>query len=155
MMRFAFWEARSRRDRVLIASAGAVLAVLLVIALVWLPMERHRARLSQDLPRLRASIAALQRDADEAKRLRSLPAITSAKGTPLSSLAASTLPGAQVTVLDDRRVRVSGADVGYAALLDWIAAAQAAHGLRVDTARFEALPTVGRVRVELTLARPS
>jgi type II secretory pathway component PulM len=38
-------------------------------------------------------------------------------------------------------------------LLDWLATAQAAHGLRVESARIEALPTPGRVRAELTLAR--
>ena len=32
--------------------------------------------------------------------------------------------------------------------------AQAAHGLRVESARIDALPAPGRVRAELTLARP-
>jgi type II secretory pathway component PulM len=58
-----------------------------------------------------------------------------------------------VAPLDDKRVRLTGADVSFAALLDWIAAVQASHGLRVDAARIDALPTAGRVRAEITLAR--
>jgi general secretion pathway protein M len=158
MKRLALWDNRSPRERRVIAVAGALLVLLLAIALVWLPLERLRTRLANELPRLRASIAALQRDADEVKRLRSMPAIASGKAAPLSALAASgarELPGAQITILDDKHVRVSGADVGYAALLDWIAAVQAAHGLRVELAHVEALPAAGRVRAELTLARSS
>ncbi len=158
MKRIAFWDNRSPRERKVIAYAGVAAALLLAVALVWLPLERQRTRLANELPRLRASIAALQRDADEVKRLRSMPPIVTAKAAPLAAFAAGgarELPGARITVLDERRVRLSGADVGYSALLDWIAAAQAAQGLRVESARVEALPAVGRVRAELTLARPS
>ena len=61
--------------------------------------------------------------------------------------------GAQFSVLDDRRVRVTGADVSFAALLEWLRNAQATHGVRVESARLEALPASGRVRAELLLAR--
>ena len=74
--------------------------------------------------------------------------------TPLGGIAGThPLAGAQVAPIDDKRVRVTGTDVSFAALLDWIAAVQASHGLRVDAARIDALPTAGRVRAELTLTR--
>jgi len=50
-------------------------------------------------------------------------------------------------------VRVSGADVAYGALLEWLGAAQASHGLRVESAKLDALPAAGRVRAELVLTR--
>jgi type II secretory pathway component PulM len=59
----------------------------------------------------------------------------------------------QLTLPDENHVKISGADVPFSALLDWLTTVQAAHGLRVESARIEALPAAGRVRAELTLAR--
>ena len=128
---------------------------LLVVALVWLPLERARTRLAADLPRLRAEVAALQRDADEVKRLRALPVSNPSSASPLASLATNGggLAGAQLAVLDERRVRVTGADVSFAGLLEWLRNAQATHGVRVESARLDALPAPGRVRAELVLSR--
>lgn len=150
----AFWSARSPRERRIIAIAGALLAAILCVALVWLPLEQARTRMLGELPKLRASIASLERQAGEVKRLRAAPAASRAPGASLNSIGNSLpLPGAQVTALDDRRVKLTGSDVAFGALLDWLASAQAAHGLRVESARLEALPTAGRVRAELTLSR--
>lgn len=150
------WEARSPRDRAILAWGGALLAVALVAALAWWPLERTRARLAAELPVLRASLAALERDAAEAKRLRAMPAGAAAPpATPLASLGtnAGGLAGAQVTVLDERRVRAMGADVSFAALLEWLRNAQVTHRMRVESAKLEALPTAGRVRAEIVLVR--
>jgi type II secretory pathway component PulM len=154
MIRLPFWQERSAGERRVIAVLAAIVAVILVITFVWLPLERARTRLSAELPRLRASIAALQRDAEEVKRLRSMPGVAVANPAPLASLPASAkLPGAQLALVDDKRVRLTAADVGFSALLDWLASTQAANGLRVESARIEALPVAGRVRAEITLAK--
>lgn len=149
------WRQRAPRERRTLAWAAALLAALLAFTFAWLPLHRARERLAAELPQLRASIAALERDAADVARLRSQPAVTPTAGTPLAALAtnAGGLPGAQVSVLDARRVRVTGADVGFAPLLEWIRNAQATHGMRVESARIEALPVAGRVRAELLLAR--
>ena len=151
------WQARSRSERRTLALIGGVVALLLVIGLVWLPLERTRARLAAEMPVLRGSLDALQRDADEVKRLRALPAAGSAGSvaSPLATLATNGggLAGAQMAVLDDKRVRLTGADVSFAGLLEWLRNAQATHGMRVDSARLDALPAPGRVRAELVLSR--
>jgi type II secretory pathway component PulM len=131
---------------------------MLYVALVWLPLERMRARLAADLPVLRASIVALERDGAEVKRLRATPSTIPKNRMPLASLMAANawgreLPGVQVSVPDERHVKLSGADMSFTALLDWLATAQAAHGLRVESARIDSLPAPGRVRAELTLVR--
>lgn len=150
----SLWSERSAKERRVIAIAGALVAVILLVTFVWLPVERARARLAVELPQLRASIAALQRDADEVKRLRSMPIASASSSGSLPSLATSLpLPGAQLAVVDDKHVRLTAGDVSFAALLDWLAAAQASHGLRVESAKIEALPVTGRVRAELGLAR--
>ena len=126
-----------------------------MFAFAWLPLDRERARLERELPALRGSIANLEREAQEVKRLRALPPAQARAATPLASLAtnAGGLPGARINVLDERRVRIAGDDVSFAALLDWLRAAQASHGMRVETARIERLPAAGRVRVDLLAAR--
>jgi general secretion pathway protein M len=152
------WRARPERERSFLTAGIVVIAAMLFIALVWLPLERARVRLAADLPVLRASIAALERDAVEAKRLRAQPSAVPQNRSPLAPLIAANdwaraLPGVQLTVPDEKHVKLSGSDIGFTALLDWLVTAQAAHGLRVESARIEALPAPGRVRAELTLAR--
>ena len=152
------WRSRSVRERG-IARAGLVaLAVILVVALIWLPLERTRARLATEMPVLRASVSALERDAEEVRRLRALSPTIPANPEPLAPLIAANawareLPGVQITVPDEKHVRLAGADIPFTALLDWLTNAQAAHGLSVESARIDALPTPGRVRAELVLAR--
>ena len=149
------WNRRPARERAAAAGLAGFVAVALVAALVWLPLERSRARLHEELPRLRASLAAIERDAAEVKRLRALPAVPARAATPLASLAtnAGGLAGARIVVLDARRVQVTGADLSFAALLEWLRNAQATHGMRVESARLESLPAPGRVRGELVLSR--
>ena len=149
------WTARSPAERRTLALAALVVALLLVVTLVWLPLERARTRLAAGMPAVRASIAALQRDADEVKRLRSLPPLAAQSQSPLAALATNGggLAGATMTVVDATHVRLSGADVGFGALLEWLRNAQQTHGMRVESARLEALPAKGHVRAELLLAR--
>jgi general secretion pathway protein M len=148
------WDSRSARERRTLLTSGVVLAILLVFALVWLPLERTRTRLTQAMPQVRASIEQLKRDADEVKRLKSIaPTVT---GTPPSLVTLATqnaLTGAQVSVPDDKHVHVVANDVGFTRLLDWLVSVQSTHALRVESARIEALPLTGRVRVDLTLTR--
>lgn len=152
------WRARPERERSVLAAGALVAGVMLYVALVWLPLERMRARLAADLPALRASIVSLERDAAEVKRLRATPSTIPANKAPLplimrANIWARELPGVTLTVPDESHVKLSGADMRFTALLDWLATVQAAHGLRVEAARIEALPEVGHVRAELTLAR--
>ena len=144
---------RQRRIALVLASCVA----LAVVALVAVEGQRTRARLDAELPRLRASIAALERDAAEVKRLRAIQPTTARSGAPapLATLATNGggLQGAQVSILDERRVKVSGGDVGFGSLLEFLQNAQVTHGMRVESARLEALPAAGRVRAELLLGR--
>lgn len=146
---------RSPLERAILATLAALVAIGIVAAFVWLPLERTRARLSTELPALRASIAVLERDAQEAQRLKAIPPMAQAANAALGDIATNTKApaGAQVTVLDPKSVSVAASDVAFGALLEWLAGVQAAQGLRVESARIEALPVAGRVRAELRLTR--
>jgi Type II secretory pathway, component PulM len=127
-------------------------AALLVYALVWLPLQQARLRLEKELPGLRASLATMQREADEARRLRALPLAANQQAS-VASLASSPPAGAQVTVVDPKRLRVTAGDAAFATLLEWMVAAQASHGLRVESARLDALPAAGRVKADILMSR--
>lgn len=149
-----WWQERSARERRVILNLLAA-ASLMILFTLWLQAERTRERLAGQLPQLRASLAALERDAQEVRRLRAMPAPVPLAATPLASLAtnAGGVPGAQLSVIDERRVRLSGTDLSFAALLEWLGNARSTHGMRVESARLEALAAPGRVRAELVLAR--
>ena len=154
----SLWHDRTPGERATLAGLGALAAAALLVAFAWLPLERARTRLQQQLPELRASLGTLERQAEEVRRLRSLPPATSSQSEPLVSLLTAgggrALPGAQLTVLDGKTLAVQATDVAFGALLEWLAAVQASQALRVREARLEALPAAGRVRGELKLTRP-
>jgi type II secretory pathway component PulM len=148
----------SPRDKSIATAGGVVVGAMLVVALVWLPLERLRVRLAHELPVLRASVESLRHDAEEVRRVRALPPTMPGNPPPLAGVIASNawgrdLPGVQITVPDEKHVRLVGDDIAFGQLLDWLTTAQAAHGLRVEKAKIEAGAMTGRVRADLTLAR--
>lgn len=151
------WAARSPRERATIAIAGAALSVILIVTLIWLPLERARARLAAELPELRASVAQMRLDAVEVRRLRTLPA-REASLTPAALMASGTftqgLAGATASAIDTRRIRVTVSDASWNAVIAWVERTQGAHGFTVESSTVEALPTTGRVRAEIVVARP-
>lgn len=154
----AWWIARSPGERAIVGSAGAVIAVLLVIVLAWLPLERSRGRIAAELPALRASAAEMRAQAAEVQALRAIPP-SGAATVPLATLVAGGnlaqgLPGARVTLLDGKRARLAVDDASWTRLVEWLAATQATHGLVVAEAKVEALAAVGRVRGDFVLAAP-
>jgi len=151
------WRSRSQGERRVLAWGAAIVAALLVLALVWLPLERSRARLEREVPELRATLASLERDAQEVRRLRSMPPLQQSAATPLSALASGSVAvpaGARLTALDERHLRLVAADASFSALVEWLSSVAPAQGLRVERARLEALATPGRVRADIALARP-
>jgi len=152
----AAWTRRSERERRILAAGAGLAALLLFIAFVAIPLERARTRLAREVPELRAAVEALRKDAGEARRLRALPPAGTGPAASLAALTAGSLtppPGARLVLADARHVKLTGEDVAFGALVEWLATSAAAQGLRVERARIEALATAGRVRADLTLGR--
>jgi general secretion pathway protein M len=155
----AFWNARGARERTILAAGAGLAAFLLVVALVWLPLARERTRLAAELPAMRASLAEMRAQAEQVKQLRAIPERAPSAAAPLAALIASGtlaqgLPGARMSVLDARRLKLAAEDVAWARLLEWLSGAQGVHGLVAETASVEALAAPGRVRAEIVLAAP-
>lgn len=155
----AFWTARSPRERAVIGGSVAAVAAVLLFAFAWLPMERARTRLATELPQLRASLAEMRAQAEEAKQLRAMPAREASPTAPLATLVASGslaqgLPGTRASLLDAKRVSIAVDDAAWARLVEWLHWAGASQGLAVEEASVEALAAPGRVRAKLVLALP-
>ena len=73
MSRLAFWTQRSARERTVITILGGIVAAVLLVAFAWLPLERARARLTAELPALRASVAQKRLAVSSARSATSSP----------------------------------------------------------------------------------
>jgi len=160
MSLLAQWRGRSPRERLVIGAVGLVVLAAIAWAFLWLPMDRHRARLETELPALRASVVQMRAQAVEVKRLKATtPRTQAANPAPLASLLsagtlAQGLPGARLAPVDGKRVRLAVDDASWPRLVEWVSAAQSLHGLTAEAATVEALPAAGRVKAELVLAAP-
>ena len=160
MSLLAQWRGRSPRERLVIGAVGLVVLAAIAWAFLWLPMDRHRARLETELPALRASVVQMRAQAVEVKRLKATtPRTQAANPAPLASLLsagtlAQGLPGARLAPVDGKRVRLAVDDASWPRLVEWVSAAQSLHGLTAEAATVEALPAAGRVKAEFVLAAP-
>ena len=85
----SYWRSRPARERSALAAGLVVVGVMLVVALVWLPLERTRQRLASELPHLRASVASLEAQAVEVKKLRATISTIPPDPSPLAPLMAA------------------------------------------------------------------
>jgi general secretion pathway protein M len=117
------WDALSRREKRLIATAALLVLVALLYALVWRPMRATTERLAQDIPQLQRQVLRMRTQADGLAARRS-----------------SAVPTASRSVSGDAALRALAARAQVAAALTQIEAGSAAHKrLRFDAVNGEAL----------------
>ena len=135
----AWWLGLARRERMMTAAAAsfALLALLYLIAIE--PAWKTRARLGDELPRLRAQAAEIESLAQEAKRLTSRGVAVESAGAARvaleQSLTRANLDGVRVSVLDERRLAVGAKGVPVTQWLAWAEEAARESRLRIGTAR--------------------
>lgn len=152
-----WWTGLSQRER-MATSIGAGLALVLVIYMVALePAWRARARLSADLPRLRAEAAEVDALAQEAKRLRTrtlaVESPEQVKAALTRLLAEKSITGATMRDGDDRRLLLSVKRAEAAAWLAWMKDVSSELPLRVASARITRVGP-GLVDAEIALSPP-
>lgn len=144
----AFWHARSRRERTLLAGGAIVLLVLaLAQALFWLHDEGRRLR--RAVPLAEASLGQMQLATDEHARLQALP-LPARPALPvlLAGLQASSRARGLVLTAEAAGdgVRIKGQG-SFESLIVWLADIQREHALRplhleirrsANTAQFDA-----------------
>jgi general secretion pathway protein M len=152
-----WWIGLSQRER-MATSIGAGLVVVVVIYVLALePAWRARARLSAELPRLRAEAAEVDALAQEAKRLRTRTLAVESpeqlKAALNRLLAEKQIVGITIRDGDDRRVLISARRVEAAAWLAWMKEVSSELPLRVASARISRIAP-GVIDAELALAPP-
>lgn len=153
-----YWRARAPRERMVLGGGATLLALSLVLAYGWLPMQRDAAQLRQSLPQLRAQAQQLQQDAEEVARLKAQPAASRAAG----GLAQAVEARAVAAGLRERIVSIAPKGVGQVRVVlpqvpfdewvGWLGELQATLGVRVESARVVAGEEPGVVGVDAVLA---
>lgn len=153
----SLWEARTRRDRVILLALAALLAVG---GYAWwvLAAERARDNLLVSVAALRTQATTLAQQAIEYQNLRAMPAPTASTsdlGTVVRSAAEAAGLANVLTSINatdtDHVVVVFGA-VGFSDWLDLIGDL-ASMQVRLESCRIEAMATPGLVTATATLVR--
>lgn len=153
----SLWEARTRRDRVILLALAALLAVG---GYAWwvLAAERARDNLLVSVAALRTQATTLAQQAIEYQNLRAMPAPTASTsdlGTVVRSAAEAAGLANVLTSINatdtDHVVVVFGA-VGFSDWLDLIGDL-ASMQVRLESCRIEAMVTPGLVTATATLVR--
>lgn len=156
----SFWQARSARERMVLAIGAVLVAVLASYGGLWRPLRADLERLADQLPRMRAQATQVKQAAEEIARLRGRAPAGAIERNQLAALlrrlaADHNLPTpALIADADTARVQATFERVGFDAWLAWIDELHRAHRVVVTSARVSALDRPGMVRaeVELTLA---
>lgn len=148
----AFWENRTERDRTAIAAAVILIALAIAYAYVWLPVTRERDRLLIRMPELRAEAQAMERDARELDRLRSLerPAARDLKAAIEEAAIASQIAVDAIAISqqDPASARIAIPSARAEQALTWVARLQSVSGVRLESLRLISLADGKQVKVE-------
>lgn len=153
-----WWSLRSRRERIVIALVGGIVAIALLWSFVWQPLQRDRERLARELIDQRAALAEARRQADEIAGLaRNAPAPPSGDVRPAidGALASQGLRSAAGSIerLDGERWRITFDAIAFNALTSLLDALQRDAGVRAAEVSVTARVEPGQVRAEVTLTR--
>ncbi len=154
----AYWAVRAPRERMMLAGGGAVAIVLLLYLFVWDPIQSSRARLAAELPKLREQAAQFRIDTEQVQALRGR--MKADGGQPLPALLESSSKAAgirdsikQIQTLSDDRAQINVTNVGFDALVRWLATIGTSDGITVETINASRAGQSGRVQVESMVVR--
>ena len=148
-----WWIGLSRRERLAVIAASTLVAAALLYLLGIEPAWRARARLTAELPRLRADTVEMDALAAEAKKLK---VRTRSAEPPAQTKAALTKLLAERNIAintireEDERLIVTARRADAAAWLGWLQEASSELPLRVSAARMSRV-AAGVVDAEVTL----
>lgn len=146
------------RTRTIAIVGVATLAVALVFAYAWLPAARGRAALAERVPALNAKLVTMRLQAEEIKRLNTLPAPASnntrapATRADKSALEATFANGARAIAADANSFQVTIQSIAYSTWIDRLD--QVAERFQMHPTKMTIKPIAdkpGQVTVDFTL----
>lgn len=151
-----FWSQRAPRERLILAGAGAVLALALIYLLLIEPAATGIPRLERSLPATRTQAVHLEQLLAEAASLKARPQVAvlapaEVRAALERSLQASGLKASRIVPLADGDLQLSFANVPYAAWSSWLAGAERELGARASVVTSRSTDTPGAADIEMTL----
>ena len=158
----AQWNARTSRERRVLAAGAVALAVMLGYALLWHPARQGVAQLQTTLPQMRADLDVMRVQSEEFARLR--------QGAPRSRLDANGMRAAVQAAAAKRgieraieRMDMTGADhmrivlgsVPFESWIGWVESLQRDHQVVIEAARIDTLGRPGFAKIEMVLYLPN
>ena len=138
------WQSLDTRAQRMVLVGAALLALAMLWAYVWLPAARGRIQLGERIPVMSAQLATMGIQAEEIRRLNSLPPVVTARSAlPLADVSAlQALFGANATVtLDENRAfRIVIPAIAYTAWLDQLDSVLNRYRVRVAAIKLKSLP---------------
>jgi general secretion pathway protein M len=148
------WDKLGGRERVIVSAVAIAATVLILYLFLLLPVQRDLARLRAQLPREAEQLQWMRAQAPLAQQLRGRSQTTAAANLPgtLEQTASTAGFKPQVSTTDaGRNIQISIDAVAFNALAAWLADLQQTHGVVIDDAAIDALPTSGTVSARIRL----
>ncbi|MGU7784033.1 type II secretion system protein GspM [Burkholderia sp. PU8-34] len=144
-----FWGERTPRERSMLGWGGAVLAVAIAYSVLWSPAQEGRARITRALPAMRAELAKMTSQANEARSLTAAaqgvaPTGAALKDALTASLSDHGLPAPQTQVIGSG-VQIQMKNVAFPAWTQWLDDARKQFKVQVGEAHVTALKEDGQV----------
>jgi general secretion pathway protein M len=158
-----WWANLAERERLLVAAAGAVLALALFYLLAWEPLFKARAELEQAVAAQRNTLRWMQEAAVEVRALKRASGPAALQGRNRSLLSVLDQTATQAGIRDHiERMEPEGQngvklwldDVPFDPLVRWMERLERHYGVHVKRASITPADETGRVDARLTLERP-
>lgn len=153
-----FWQARSDRERLILAAGGGVLLFGLLYGAIYVPIEASRKGLIDRLPQMRAEYRLLTAQVEEIERIRSRSAKQSGGAVSLhrriesSAMSRGLGDGiVSITPAGNDLIQVVTGDRPARVWMEWLLELQR-QGVRVHSARILFSGKDGQARLEAALA---
>ncbi len=151
-----YWRGLGPRERLLVGTGGALVAILLLYALLWTPLQRDLDRLRANLPREYEQLQWMRAQAARIKVLRAVPPVVPSGGllsfVEQSAQAYSIRPNIKrIEPQGPNTVSLAIDGVAFNSLVEWLANLQKQGGVRIENASLEPQPTPGVVNARLLL----
>ena len=144
-----FWQDRTPRERRIIATGAAAIALGIAYAYLWLPIARERERMIDDVPHLRTQAQNMRADALLVERLRTdIKTALKDVSSVVARFPATRQQGAsppEIITEANGRVRVVFTSVRADDWLGWLSPI-ALKRIRIDSVRIDALEETGMIK---------
>lgn len=162
MMR-EFWNARAPRERLILQLGGFVAAIILLWGYGWVPTQKARVRLQQDITTAQSDLQFMREAASVlAPRKSSLPSVQlNRSGKTVLSLVDASLRARglelalkKIEPIGEGRVEVMFEQVRFDDLMAWLEAVHASDGIVADDLTITRVEGVGVVNARLGILDP-